>query len=110
MGAEVQVIAPAGALDESTGHQLKAQLQEAIASGHRHVLVDCGGLTFMDSNGFGCLVACLKTTREHGASFALCSVGSQVRLVLELTGTDAVFTIAPDRATYLATLEQAVHS
>ncbi|MCP9884014.1 STAS domain-containing protein [Synechococcus sp. ATX 2A4] len=110
MNADVHVIAPAGALDQTTGHLLKAQLQDAITSGHRHVLVDCGGITFMDSNGFGCLVAALKTTREHGACFALCGVGSQVRLVLELTGTDAVFTIAPDQASYLATLEGAALS
>ncbi len=51
----------------------------------------------MDSSGFGSLVTALKRVRECGKQLYLCSLNSQMRIVLELTGTDRVFTIFPSR-------------
>jgi anti-anti-sigma factor len=45
----------------------------------------------MDSSGFGALVGCLKKVREAGSRLALRSPASQMKLVLEITGTDKVF-------------------
>lgn len=60
----------------------------------------------MDSSGFGALVSVLKRVREHGKQLYLCNLNSQVRIVLELTGTEKVFKIFPDQESCLTALSQ----
>ena len=57
------------------------------------ILIDCRHVKFMDSSGFGALVFALKRVREHGKQLYLCSLNSQLRMILELTGTDRTFAV-----------------
>lgn len=82
------VIAPSGILDESQGDVLRADIRQALQQGYTRIQVDMNDVTFMDSAGLGSLVIALKKVRESGGELTLRNVNSQVRLVLELTGTE----------------------
>jgi anti-sigma B factor antagonist len=71
----------------------REQLLAALDFGAQSVVIDCSDITLMDSNGFGFLIACLKKTRETGASLVLRKPNPQMLLVLEMTGTDGIFVI-----------------
>jgi anti-sigma B factor antagonist len=92
----VKLIALSGILDALSGRQLRDDVSGALVAGYQTILIDFKAGTFIDSNGFGALVACLKKTREAGAELNLCGLSTQVRLVLELTGTDRIFDIFKD--------------
>ncbi len=100
------VLKPSGLLDAQSGADLRATISLLLNEKPGDILIDCQSIEFMDSSGFGALVSMLKRVREHGKQLYLCSLNSQVRIVLELTGTEKVFTIFPDREACLAALSQ----
>lgn len=102
----VEIVQPSGILDGTNGNQLRNQVLAAIAAGGTIILIDCQSVNFMDSNGFGALITCLKKVREAGGRLALCAINDQVRLILELTGTHQVFEVFPDRETFYQSLAQ----
>ncbi len=92
---DLYILRPRGFIDAQNGGDLRAQICSVLAEKPKDFLIDCQDVEFMDSSGFGALVSTLKRVREHGRQLYLCSLNSQLRLVLELTGTDRVFTIFP---------------
>jgi anti-anti-sigma factor len=91
-----KVIPLSGILDAQAGRSLRDVVNEALEAGHRTILVDFQAGTYIDSNGFGSLVACLKKTREAGGKLSLRGLNNQVRLVMEMTGTDRIFDVFKD--------------
>ncbi|KEF43371.1 MAG: anti-sigma-factor antagonist (STAS) and sugar transfersase [Cyanobium sp. CACIAM 14] len=59
------------------------------------VILDCAGLTLIDSSGIGALVGALKAGRHTGIPLEAWSVGGQVRLALELAGLERILPIEP---------------
>ncbi len=86
-------ISPSGILDSDLGSALRSQVMEALADGASLIAINMGDVSFMDSSGFGALVMILKKVRDADADLVLHDVNAQVRLVMELTGTDKVFTM-----------------
>lgn len=93
MSDSLHVIAPSGILDAAQGDALRDQILTTLEGGVTGFQLDMAQITFMDSAGFGALVMILKKVREAGGRLILTNVPNQVRLVLELTGTDRIFTI-----------------
>ncbi|MGN6160841.1 MAG: STAS domain-containing protein, partial [Marmoricola sp.] len=56
---------------------------------------DLAGVTFIDSSGLGALVQIQKSARDKGVSLVLTRSSAPTRRLLELTGLQHVFTIAP---------------
>lgn len=98
------ILNPVGLLDAQSGSDLRQSIGTILEELPRDILIDCQGLDFMDSSGFGALVSVLKRVREQGRQLFLCGLNSQVRIVLELTGTEKVFTIFPNSQACLAFL------
>jgi anti-anti-sigma factor len=92
---DLYVLRPSGFIDAENGLQLRHTVGDLVAAKPQDILIDCSQVEFMDSSGFGCLVSTLKRVREQGRQLFLCSLSSQLRTVLELTGTDRVFTVFP---------------
>jgi anti-sigma B factor antagonist len=84
------VISPTGRLNMVTAPRLRQAVADVVAGGDSRVVIDLGDVDFMDSSGLGALVASLKTARGAGGDLRIAAVGTQVRMVLELTGLDAV--------------------
>ncbi|MFK8185364.1 MAG: STAS domain-containing protein [Phormidesmis sp.] len=102
MDTTVQVLSPSGILDSTQATVISAQVDEALESGAKTLLVDLKETTFVDSSGLGTLVAVLKKTREAGCIMTVCSINPQVKMLFELTSMDQVFQIFENREAFEA--------
>jgi anti-sigma B factor antagonist len=57
---------------------------------------DCSGLDFIDSNGLGTIVSCLRKALERNGDVKLAGLGQKVAMVFELTKAKKLFSIFPD--------------
>ncbi len=89
------LIAPTGRLNMVGAPKLREAVAEVVAGGAAHVVVDLGGVEFMDSSGLGALIGCLKLARQAGGDLRIANIGAQVRMVLELTSMHRVLTPYP---------------
>jgi anti-anti-sigma factor len=79
-------------VDIDTAPRLRAALGRAAGRGVP-VVVDLGGVTFMDSAGFGLLAAAQRQVAAAGTTMRLTRVPSRVVGLLRLLGLDTVLTI-----------------
>ena len=94
----------AGDLDFAAHTAVEEQVVALVGAGNP-VVVDCAGITFLDSMGLRALVAGQREAEAAGVSFTLTAPSPPVLRVLELTGTLEVFAVrqpapepAPERA------------
>ncbi|MCT0225555.1 STAS domain-containing protein [Synechococcus sp. CS-1328] len=104
---ELHILRPQGFINADTGADLRDRIHSLTVGDPRSVLIDCSAITFMDSSGFSCLITALKKLRRQGRELFLCSLNSQLRVILETTGTIQVFRIFPTSAECLLHVEQA---
>ena len=83
--AEV-VVTVCGELDISTAPQLENYLTSLHESGEVRVVVDIGGVTFLDSTGIGLLLAASRASYAHGGQLRITGATGTPLKVLELTG------------------------
>ena len=65
------VLRVVGEVDLYTAPALRERLAELVAAGVTNVILDTGGVTFLDSSGLGVLVGSHKRLRAHDGSLAL---------------------------------------
>lgn len=90
------VLRVAGELDLETAPTLRHRLHEAIAECPDALVVDLGGLVFLDSTGISVLVDGLKQTERKGGRFLLRAPTPPIRRVLEITGLLDLFGLPPE--------------
>ena len=88
------VLAVSGELDIATVDQFLAQARAALDTASGVLVVDFGGVTFVDSTGLGSLVRLGNEARRNGKHLDLVRVRREVRRVLDLTGLSEIF---PDK-------------
>jgi anti-sigma B factor antagonist len=102
MNTTVQVLAPSGILDSTQAEKIRTQVDGALATGAKTLLMDLKDTTFVDSSGLGTLVSVLKKVRAQNCEMVVCSINPQVKMLFELTSMDRVFEIFKDRETFEA--------
>jgi anti-anti-sigma factor len=85
----------AGDVDLNTSPELRGALRQVIARRPRRIVVNLGGVGYMDSSGLATLVEALKRTAEYGGKLHLLGLGPRVRAVFEISQLDRVFSIGP---------------
>jgi anti-sigma B factor antagonist len=89
----VTVLALAGKLTLEHAGELKGKVSSLFSAGRKQVVLDLGGLTYIDSSGLGELVSCHTTaTREQGA-IRLANVGKRSSDLLVMTKLNMVFDV-----------------
>lgn len=96
------VLAPEGKFNLVAAPPLKARIDDLVAAGKAHLVVDLHAVDFIDSSGLGALIGGLKSARQQGGDLRIAEAGEQVRAVLKLTNLDRI--LAP-----YATVEEARH-
>jgi anti-sigma B factor antagonist len=91
----VTVVDVGGEVDIETAPRMRAALAAAVDAG-LPVVVDLGGVTFMDSFGFGVLAAAHQRGARAGTPVLLRAVSHRIRHLLDLLGLDAVLNIEPE--------------
>lgn len=90
---DVTVVHVGGEIDVYTAPLLRERLDEQIAAGRIHLVVDLEGVTFMDSTGLGVLVGRLKLIRARKGTLRLVCSSQRILKVFSITGLDKVFQI-----------------
>lgn len=90
------VLRLAGELDLIASSSLGEALDEALQAGPQLLVLDLGGLTFMDSSGLRTVLRGREDSAEKGVAFRLRQVPSQVRRLFEITGMTTELEIEPD--------------
>lgn len=98
----VTVVAPRGDLDMATVDEARRTLGGLIDRGQSRLLVDLGGVGFIDSSGMGVLIAAMKRARAAGGDVRLCALQDEVRGLFELTRLSRAMSIHPTRQEALA--------
>lgn len=83
-----------GEIDLQQAPALRRALLECLQE-KTAMIVDLGGVSYIDSSGIACLVEAFQAARKDGSYFALAAVSPGAMRVLELARLDTVFTILP---------------
>ena len=79
----------AGEIDHHSAAGMRAQIDEAIERYRPSVLVlDFGGVTFMDSSGIGLVMGRYKLMNTFGGSVDVVSIPKPLQKVMRLAGLD----------------------
>ena len=87
------VLAVRGEVDVYTAPALRDRIADLLDSGQQQLVIDLGGVEFLDSTGLGVLVAGLNRAREVGGSLSLVCPQERVLKLFRITGLDEVFTV-----------------
>ncbi|GAC1659866.1 MAG: anti-sigma factor antagonist BldG [Candidatus Elarobacter sp.] len=98
---ENQVFELIGSLDIATSPTVRAALTSASERGSHRLVVDLGGVDFLDSTGLGALIGGQRRAKEFGGEVRLVAKEGQILRLLRITGLLNVFAVYP-------TLEDAV--
>jgi anti-sigma B factor antagonist len=83
----VAVIKPDGDFIDGSNARAFRTAMSALCIHYANVVLDLGGVRWVDSGGCGALLACCKELRERGGDLKLCGVTGSVRslfLVIQL--------------------------
>ncbi len=72
---------------------LRSKLKQAVDAGHTRIILDLGGVSYIDSAGLSTLVACYASARKQGGELKLLNLTKTVRDLLQITRLSTVFEI-----------------
>lgn len=73
--------------------QMRKAINEVLAAGSRNIVLDLGGVRYIDSSGIGELVSCYTTCNNRGGQLLICNIPPNIYSLLQLTGLLTVFQI-----------------
>ena len=72
---------------------VRNRVKDVIEAGHKRVILDLGGVSYIDSAGLATLVACYISARKAGGQVKLLNLTKIVRDLLQITRLSTVFEI-----------------
>jgi anti-sigma B factor antagonist len=84
-------------LGEASG-QLRDVVRQTLAAGHKSVLLDLGGVAYIDSAGLGELVGAYATASNQGATLKLLNLQKKVEGLMQITKLTTIFETFEDEA------------
>ncbi|NUP48382.1 MAG: STAS domain-containing protein [Catenulispora sp.] len=86
------VLTVSGDVDLAAHARFQAEAEPWAAAPH-DLILDCSGVTFLDSMGLRVLVQLRRLVTDDGREFALRAPSESVRRVLELAGVESLFPV-----------------
>lgn len=83
-------------VDAHNSAELKAYLMQLIENGEHRLIIQLGGVRFIDSSGLGALLSGNKNIALKGGRLVLVNIQKQVLSMFELTRLNRVFEIVAD--------------
>jgi anti-anti-sigma factor len=93
----VTIVNLGGEVDSVSASELETRVMGLLDRGVNCLLLDCSGLTYINSAGLRVFLLAAKQLAGHGA-LGFCGLTPNVRLVFETIGFERILTIYPDRA------------
>ena len=91
----------------AAGPSLQDGVRELLNNGHKNIVLDLGGVTFLDSSGLGQLVGSYATAVSHGSEIKLLNLNKKVYDLMQITNLYTVFAMYTDEATAVESFEVA---
>jgi anti-sigma B factor antagonist len=82
--------------------EVEAKLDDLASHGTRLLVLDMAGVEYVDSAGLGVLMLLYGRMKTLQGRFALVAPNANVMKLLQLTSTDKILGVFPDRAAALA--------
>jgi anti-sigma B factor antagonist len=82
------------------------RIRDLVDRGCARVVLDLGGVTYIDSSGVGMLVAKLKTLKEHGGDMRLLHLSRRAESLLGMLKLLIVFETFQDEAAAVRSFER----
>lgn len=76
--------------------EVKSELKPELSSSGIRMILDLGGIEFIDSSGIGCIISLVKTAKSNGAIIKLCNLSKEVRSVFDLLHLQMILDICED--------------
>jgi anti-sigma B factor antagonist len=95
---DIAILEPRGSLigGEETD-ELKTKAKDLIEQGNKKLILDLGGVTYINSSGIGALVSIHSQYQKAQGKIKLCNMGKGVQNVFVITKLTSVFEIDEDR-------------
>ncbi len=98
----VTILKIEGRLDSNTSKELEDKVMGVITSGASRLLMDFGGVDYINSSGLRVLLMAFQHLKKNGGSLHLCDIKDYMREVFEISGYTEIFPIFPGQAEALA--------
>jgi anti-sigma B factor antagonist len=85
--------------------QLRETVRGLLEKGTKKLLINLGGVDYVDSSGIGELVSCYTTTKNQGGQLKLLNLTKKIKDLLMITKLLTVFETFDDEAEALRTYE-----
>lgn len=92
----VEVLVLSGRFESHVTGEVNDWIKGKLSYGHSRIVVDLGGVGFLDSTALATLVRNMKACREAGGDLVLANLQETVVMIFELTRLDNAFYIYPD--------------
>ena len=88
----VTIIDVSGKISLGSGNQeLRDHLNNVLEAGKKKIVLNLGGLSYLDSSGVGTLVGCFTSAQNRGASLKLLNLTKKIQDLLSITKLLTVF-------------------
>jgi anti-sigma B factor antagonist len=94
-------------LNAGSDVHLKDKIQSLIQQGHKQLIIDLGGVAYVDSAGLGQLVQIHTTATRHGGRLKLLNVTKRLNDLLVVTKLVTVFDTFENEAEAIASFGKA---
>ena len=98
--------AEAVAFGPGSGIVLQDLVRSQAESGHKKILLNLQGVSYIDSSGLGDLIASMNTLRNRGGELRISNVTARVDDLLRITHLDQVLNFDVDEAAALASFRK----
>jgi anti-sigma B factor antagonist len=78
-------------LGEPDTSNVRNKIHSLVTDSIKKIVIDLGGVNYMNSSGIGTLIACLTTVRNGGGELRLANVGGKVQNLFVITQLVKVF-------------------
>ena len=79
-------------LGEGSG-VLRDQIRDLLRKGENKILLNLGGIDYIDSSGIGALVSAFTAVRDQGGELKLLNLSKKVRDLLQITKFFTIFDV-----------------
>ena len=102
--ARALVLSLNGRLDSDGAAVLMARISAALERGAVRMVLDCAGMSYVNSAGLRALLIGTRACRQEGGTFAIAALAPQCRSVLEMSGFLSVIDYRETREAALAAI------
>lgn len=98
----VAIVRPIGDVDLTGSPTLKMEIRKVATASVKLLIIDVGGVAYMDSSGVATLVEAMQLARRGQMKLVLCALQPKVKSIFEIARLDTVFTIVDTLETALS--------